>query len=381
MAFVCQRCGNEDERYLGRRKDGSLYCRLCLKFCGEKAPEFIYSGKNFGLKLLYPLSEKQEEVSEKAFKSIENGKPVLINAVTGAGKTELVYRCMEYVLNQKGAVGFATPRKDVVLELAPRIHEAFPMADVITVCEDHTEILNGDIIVLTSHQLYRYPKYFDLLVFDEIDAFPYSGNKMLRHFFRDSIKGTYILLSATPSESDIESLKKEGGLVIRLNERYHGKPLPVPEKNRYSSFPFFDIFRCLKSFIKKGKPCFVFAPTIEKGRMLALFLSMFLRGGTSVDSKDPQREKKISDFKSGKLNWLVCTSVLERGVTVKDLQVIVTDADNPVYSAAALIQIAGRAGRKTGYEDGRVVLFFKNESPAVKECVEKIKETNENAGL
>jgi len=48
---------------------------------------------------------------------------------------------------------------------------------------DHHDALTGNIIVLTTHQLFRYEDYFDLLIFDEIDAFPYVGDLVLESFF------------------------------------------------------------------------------------------------------------------------------------------------------------------------------------------------------
>ena len=144
------------------------------------------------------------------------------------------------------------------------------------VCEGHTEDLYGHIIVLTSHQLYRYPHYFDLLVFDEIDAFPYRGDDLLHKFFKDSIRGTYVLLSATPSKDD-------------LNERYHGRPLPVPVFKRCLFFQFLYVLLDLKRMLNQGKQVFVFAPTIREVETLYEKLSLFLSNGESVSSQDGDR--------------------------------------------------------------------------------------------
>ena len=379
--FTCPRCGNSDPDGIGIGPTGRPYCRLCLQYDGREAPAFTPSGQRIQLSLTYPLSPAQRTVSDQVLAAVTKGQPVLIKAVTGAGKTELVYAAMEHFLSRGLAVGFATPRKDVVIELEPRIHEAFPMATITSVYGEHTQVLSADIIVLTTHQLYRYPNYFDLLILDEIDAFPYAGNQVLKHFFRRSVKGVYILLSATPSQTNLEELEKDKGVVINLDIRYHGQPLPVPQIRLYGPFGKLDIIACLRDFLSAGKPCFVFAPTISKARRLADLLRLFCLGGASVDSQDPDRERKIADFKAGKLSYLVCTAVLERGVTVRDLQVIVADADHPIYDAAALIQIAGRAGRKSGYEDGEVIFFCHREEPWVKEAVSTIEETNHHAAM
>lgn len=383
--FICPRCDNSEEHYLGKDKDGKTYCRKCLPFCGNRVQEDAFSFTPLSspkLRLKYPLTEGQRNIAEKVRTAYLSKIPVLINAVTGAGKTELVYLAMEQALIEGKRVGFATPRKDVVLELVPRIEESFPSAKVVAVCEDHTEDLLGHIVVLTSHQLYRYPKFFDLLIFDEIDAFPFKGNTLLYRFFKDSLRGTYVTLSATPTEEDISKIKREGGMVLTLNERYHGKDLPVPIFKRSLLFQFFLLVQDLKKMLEDGKQVFVFTPTIEEGIRLYEKLSLFFPLGGVVSSKDVRRERKIEDFKKGKLRYLVTTSILERGVTVKDLQVLVYKADTKaIYDEATLIQIAGRAGRKMGYENGKVFFYGQVKTSDIEGAIERIKESNERKSL
>ena len=72
------------------------------------------------------------------------------------------------------------------------------------------------------------------------------------------------------------------------------------------------------------------------------------------------------------------TAVLERGVTVKDLQVIIFGADHPLYSSAALIQISGRVGRKKDAPTGEVVFIAKRETKEMVEAVNEIKLANKS---
>ncbi len=289
---------------------------------------------------------------------------------------------MEHYLKERKHVGFATPRKDVVIDLLPRVEEAFPEADVISVYGEHTSVLNGDIILLTTHQLYRYPQYFDLLILDEIDAFPYKDNPLLNHFFYQSVKGNYVLLSATPSEADINNINKDRGEVISLYERYHHSPLPLPvflKKNYYAEI-FFVVSK-IKSYQKENKPVFLFVPTIEEGKKLFQILSLFAPGGAFVSSKEEGRRLDIEKFKKGELDYLVTTSILERGVTVKNLQVIVFQADNDIYSKQTLIQIAGRAGRKINATKGDVLFLGQSETSAIHEAIYEIARYNKKAQL
>ena len=75
--------------------------------------------------------------------------------------------------------------RELVIELAERMKNAFKNATVVTVYGGHKNVLDGDIIVLTTHQLYRYNCFFDLLILDEADAFPFKDNEVLRNIFKN----------------------------------------------------------------------------------------------------------------------------------------------------------------------------------------------------
>ena len=76
---------------------------------------------------------------------------------------------------------------------------------------------------------------------------------------------------------------------------------------------------------------------------------------------------------------MVTTSVLERGVTLKNLQVIVLHADEEnIYDAATLIQIAGRVGRKKGFEKGDVLFLGEKKTESIKSAIGEIEKSNEN---
>ena len=198
-------------------------------FNGLSAQKAIKENKIYTLSLNYSLSPKQNELSNAIKKSFSSNKNCLVYAVCGAGKTELVYETILYALNNQKQVGFCVPRKDVVIELEPRIKVAFKEAKVISVYGEHSEVLTGDIILLTTHQLYRYNDYFDLLIIDEADAFPYKNNFVLNHFFKKAIKGNYVMLSATPLEQNIKEIVQNCDTYLTLMTRYHNHPLIVPK--------------------------------------------------------------------------------------------------------------------------------------------------------
>ena len=375
-SFVCPRCGNSDPRFLGH-KNGEVYCRKCISFRGEEALEKKASPKNVVLSLDYRLSKEQETLSKQIIENYDKGIDTLVYAVCGSGKTEISYGIIARSMARGLRVGFALPRRDVVIELYYRLKSAFPHNSIVAVYVGNTTRLEGDCIILTTHQLYRYPNYFDLLVMDEIDAFPFKGNDVLIAMYKRSLKGHCVMMSATPSEAVIKEFQGEGHAILELRTRFHKHPIPVPKTITVPSiFQLLFVIRRLRVYGKEGKPCLIFVPTVEDAELLFQKLSMFVKGGDYVSSKRRMREAIISKFKKGGYSYLVTTAVLERGVTVKDVQVIVYGADDPIYDSAALIQIAGRVGRKKGAEDGDVFFLAKEESKSMRKAIKEIRFCN-----
>ena len=375
-AFVCPRCGNKDPRFLGVR-NGKTYCRKCISFRGEEAEDKKLAPKNVRLALRYPLSKDQKELSDKVIANFHDGIDTLVHAVCGSGKTEISYGIIAECMAKGMHVGFALPRRDVVIELYYRMKEAFPDNRIVCVFGGHHRRLEGDLILLTTHQLYRYPHYFDLLVMDEIDAFPFKGNELLIAMYRRSLRGHCVMMSATPSSNVLKDFHGEGKMTLELHTRFHKKPIPVPKVvKKFGPLKYAYLIQKLKQYQKEKKPCFVFVPTVEKSEALFRAISPFVKGGNYVSSQRENRPGIIEAFKKGKYRFLITTAVLERGVTVKGIQVIIFGADQAIYDSAALIQISGRVGRKIGAETGDVIFLCDKETKAMQKAIREIKYSN-----
>jgi competence protein ComFA len=369
-SYVCPRCGNGDPRYLGL-KGGKPYCRKCISFLGAEASGLPSSPKPAPLNLHYSLSQEQRGLSERILQNFDRGVDTLVYAVCGAGKTELVYGVIAFAIAQGLKVGFALPRRDIVIELFWRLKEAFPHNKVVAVYGEHTFALEGDVVLLTTHQLYRYPRYFDLLVMDEIDAFPFKGNAVLTAMFLRSLKGHFVMMSATPNPETILEFRKPGRDILELRTRFHKKPIPLP---RIVLLPKFlqplHIIRKLRNYALEKKPCFVFTPSIAESEELFQTVSFLAKEGDFVNSTLANREDSIASFKEGKLRYLVTTSI-------KNLQVLVYHSDDErIYDSAALIQMAGRVGRKSEAPDGEVIFLGEKKTKAMESALKEIRFCN-----
>ena len=374
--FICPKCGNQDPKYVGYIS-GKPYCRFCISMKGKQADKKRKASGSVVLRLDYSLSRDQKKLSEQIVANYKNKIDTLVNAVCGAGKTELIYSVIAYCLSLGKAVAFAVPRRDVVIELSQRIHMVFPNNSIVSVYGGHTEKLVADIVVLTTHQLYRYEKYFDLIILDEIDAFPFKNNKLLNSMFFRAVKGNIVMMSATPSKDVIEFFSQNGKQILELNTRFHKHPLPVPKvitRVGVLKLPYL-IFK-LRKFIKAGKKVFIFAPTISKCESLFKFIKIFVKNGAFVHSKCKNRSQIISSFKRGGYDYLVTTAVLERGVTFKELQVVIYDADNELYNSQTLIQISGRVGRKIDAPEGEVIFLVNKRTSEIDDAISTIERKN-----
>ena len=376
--FVCEKCGNKDPKYIGL-KNGKPYCRLCISFRGEQVKEMKRKPGLITLDVKYPLSKEQKAISLKVRENYMNGIDTLINAVCGAGKTELVYEVISYALSSGKTVAFAVPRRDVVIELTPRIKQTFPNNKIVSVYGGHTSDLKGDIVVLTTHQLYRYPHLFDLIILDEIDAFPFKDNDLLMAMLNNAKRGRIVMMSATPSDRVLQEFSKQNRAILSLNTRFHRHALPVPTLYvRYGFSKYLFLTHKLNEFLKQKKQVFIFCPTINIAESTFSFLSKIFKNGGLVHSKKLDRGEVIENFKNGEYSYLVTTAVLERGVTIKNLQVIIIDADHKLYDEHALIQISGRVGRKYDAPEGEVVFLANKSTLAIEKAITTIESKNKS---
>ena len=375
--FKCPICGNTDSYSVGFL-NGKPYCRRCVSFKGEEAKNVFLKPKDATIFLSYDLSEEQKELSDRLVNNYISKINSLVYAVCGSGKTEICLSLIKYCVSKGLKVGFAVPRRSVCYELFCRFRNIFRKNKVVSVYGGHHRVIEGDIICLTTHQLFRYPNYFDLLIMDEIDAFPFKSDPILQNMFERSIKGNYVLLTATPTDQLLKEFSKPGKDLLKLFVRFHHNPLPVPKVVLCNDFNIhYKLIKQLKRFLEENKQVFIFVSTIDESIKLSRLLKLFFHKGTYVNSKRDNNEEVIEDFREKKYQYLVTTAVLERGITMKDLQVIVFRADSTIYDDHALVQIAGRVGRKKDAPEGEVIFFAKNKTKHMERAISDIVAANQ----
>ncbi|MQB72388.1 DNA/RNA helicase [Lactobacillus reuteri] len=393
----CYRCNHVTAKSLGALPQGEFYCPHCInlgrvstlnKFYHVPEPNqftvtepvLTWKGK---------LSPLQQQASEKISRGMADHVQQLLWAVTGAGKTEMMFAGIAAAIECGERIGIASPRVDVCLELFPRLKAAFANCD-IALLHGRQELPYhyAQLTICTTHQLLRFYHAFDNLIIDEVDAFPYAANASLLYATKQAIKenGGCLYLTATPGDALLREIKSKRLVVNYLPLRYHGHLLPQIKVKlafgwrrrleRQQLPP--QVIQQLQETLKEGHHFLLFVPHIADLALVeaALRHSFTTFRFATVHASDLERLEKVQKMRDGDYDFLVTTSILERGVTFPEIDVYVLGADDPVFSSSALVQIAGRAGRSQSRPTGRVIFWINCNCRQVNQAVSQVKYLN-----
>lgn len=412
----CLRCGNQAAHLIGRMpcyrcQATHAYCRKCIRMgrVSECDSLYTWSGESpCWTKHENPctwegqLTSQQQLAANRIVQAIDNQeRELLIYAVCGAGKTEMLFPGITAALQQGWRVCIATPRADVVRELKPRLQTAFHDVTIEALYGGSPDRSGtAQLLLATTHQLLRFYRAFDLMIIDEIDAFPYHADPSLPYATKQAItnQATIIYLTATPRPKDQSRLNRGKLPHVFVPVRYHGHPLPVPQLKLVWSLKKhlqqFTIPKELSNWLinrkQSNRQLLIFTPTIKLAEGLYLPMAALLqklgiieevKQLATVHAEDPKRTEKVQQFRNKQLSALITTTILERGVTFPSVDVAILAAGHRVFDEAALVQIAGRAGRSATDPTGEVIFFHDGKTDAMLQAIHSIKKMNHRAGL
>ncbi len=308
--------------------------------------------------LPFQLSEQQTFASTAILDAIKNFDSKLLYAVTGAGKTEMIFEAISYARQQGYNIAVVSPRVDVVIEVGLRIQDAFRQEQIDILYQGQTQKYNGHFVIATVHQLYRFKSHFDFVIVDEVDAFPLTMDPSLMDAIKyaSKQKHCHILMTATPPKALVQKTNPQH--IITLPARFHRHPLPVPQF-QYFKFKSHTLQRKLLNIFKRqiatGRYTLVFFDNIKLMKAAYSKYKAKIENLAYVYSEDALRFEKVNDLRRGKYQIMFTTTILERGFTMAHLDAIVLQSQN--FETSALVQIAGRVGRKREAPNGRVLFL------------------------
>jgi competence protein ComFA len=400
---MCHRCGNYTRRtfytyHCARCQQFCTYCRHCIQMgrVSECTPLVTWTGPpvappnhEYEMNWSNTLSPAQQEASTTLVKAIKEETSLLLWAVCGAGKTEMLFEGIHTSICSGKRVCIATPRTDVVLELLPRLQRVFPTIPIASLYGGTpSQPQNAPFVISTTHQLLRYEKAFDVVIVDEVDAFPYSMDKALQFAVRQAVKNekSLIYVTATPSAVFKQKVKRKKLQAVIIPARYHRYSLPVPTFQWCGSYmkqlgkgrlPR-QVMEWIHRYVTK-KPILLFVPTIPLAERVTTILQKRDSRIAYVHAEDHLRKEKVQAFRNGTIPLLVTTTILERGVTIEGVKVAVLGAEQAIFTESALIQIAGRVGRSAREPTGEVIFFHHGKTTAMLQARHHIKKMNKQA--
>ncbi|MBB1080365.1 DEAD/DEAH box helicase family protein [Limosilactobacillus sp. STM2_1] len=393
----CNRCNQLTAREEAALPRNEFYCPHCInlgrvstlnkfyhvpepnQFAKNDQPTLTWHGK---------LSPLQAHASSIIAQRMASHEQQLLWAVTGAGKTEMMFAGIAAALQRGERVGIASPRVDVCLELFPRLRAAFANCD-IALLHGRQELPYhyAQLTICTTHQLLRFYHAFDNLIIDEVDAFPYAANESLLYATNHAIKedGGCLYLTATPGDTLLRAVKQHRLAVSYLPLRYHGYLLPPIKVQlafwrqhlKHHQLPRICV-QAMRASLAHQHRFLLFVPHVADLPLIYTAIQSYFprHHFTTVHANDPDRLIKVQRMRDGKYDFLITTSILERGVTFPEIDVYVLGADEGVFTSSALVQIAGRAGRAQSRPTGNVILWVSSNCRQVHQAVQQVNYMN-----
>lgn len=397
-SLICNRCGTKIDKARWKLQIGSYYCRACIQLGRVRSDQALYYFPQQAfpqeevLRWQGTLTPFQSRVSQELVQSLTESKPMMVHAVTGAGKTEMMYQVVEEMIKKGRCVCIATPRIDVCIELYKRMTLDFSCL-ISLLHGDSAPYFRTPLVISTTHQLLKFYQAFDLLIIDEVDAFPFVDNPVLYHAVSNAVtkNGKLIYLTATSTEELDKKVKKQKIKRVSLPRRFHGNPLVVPKKVwlkdlrkkiEKKQVPT-KLLKLIKEQRKTSFPLILFVSEIELGEKILSLLRRDFKNEIIelVTSKTDNRLELVEKFRNQEITILVSTTILERGVTFPKVDVFVIEANHRLFTKSALVQIAGRVGRSMERPTGKLLYLAEGSSKEMTLAIKEIKEMNREAGF
>lgn len=333
--------------------------------------------------LPYSLTEDQRKVMNSFYTTLKSGKRLnaLLQGDVGTGKSIVAFLLMTIF----GGNGYQSVLMAPTQVLARQHFEELssllsPYGETVLYCgekglkkKEKEMVKNGEVkyIVGTHAVLNESIEYNNLAlcITDEEHKFGVLQRETLVKSGINTLS-----MSATPIPRSLATVIYGAGTeLFTIKTKPAGrKPVITSHSNSLSH-----TFSFLKEEIKKGRQAYVVCPAIDKNEEMENILSVeevteiYKKNlpGIKIEvltgrNKKDETEEIIGDFKAGKTDILIATTVIEVGVNVPNASVMVIhNAER--FGLAGLHQLRGRVGR--GDNQSYCILFSEDkENPRIK---------------
>lgn len=335
----------------------------------------------------YQLRDYQEEAVQAGLKGFASGKPFIIQAATGAGKSlmiaELTKRLGEPML-------VLCPSKEILEQNYQKMVD-YGIEDVALHSASVGKKDMGKIVLATVASIHRKPKefaHFNYCLFDEVHGFNAKNpESMYSKLFKETGIRKVGGLTATPYRMDQkyfgdiytgcikmlnrvrkDSFFREIVYRVEMKDLIEQGYLLKPEYHTYET----DLSQLIvnttgrdyteESLQEWGKrrldQMMELVPELDKHNRVLVFCTSVSQSETAQEklrkvginaqvltAKTPkkQREQMVEDFKTGKVKWMLNVATMTTGFDAPALDAVVLL--RPTFSVALLVQMVGRCVR------------------------------------
>lgn len=344
-----------EKRNMDNRKENGVVLSVC-----NKMTEYIES-------LPFSLTNDQKDTVHKIYKKAKKGEYInaLIQGDVGTGKTAVAF-CLLFLAVENGYQGaLAAPYTTLALQ---HYHDLEKTANDLGI---HVVFLTSDIkgkkrkevlkeiadgtadIVIGTHSIFGKDVTYQnlgMIISDEEHKF---GVIHRDAFEEKGVEGCHqITMSATPIPKSLAGTIYDASMDIYtiLDKPSGRKPIQTAVcKNDIT------IMKFMKQVIERGQQCYVVCPAIEAGEKNSVevkskiyekyFAPLGIKTGVVTGKlKADEKERIMNDFKEGKIQILIATTVIEVGINVPNATVMaIVGAD--CFGFSTLHQLRGRVGR------------------------------------
>jgi len=326
----------------------------------------------FSKSLDFELTSAQKRVLQEIKADMSSRKPMqrLLQGEVGSGKTIIACFVALIALSSTGQVGFMVPTEILamqhyqnLLRITKKIKKKINFKiGLLTSSLDkksrdkiYKQIRGGKIhLIIGTHSLIQEDlkfKNLSLVVIDEQHKFGVAQRALLP---KKGNNPDVLIMTATPIPRTL-SLTIYGDLDISSLDELPPHRLPI-KTSLYNEDQRREVYKFIETKIKECRQAYVIYPIIDESFSLDLKgakkmhqeltdrFSNFKVGIIHGQMSQSEQDKIMLDFKQGRIDILVATSVLEVGIDVPNATVLIIEHAER-FGLSQLHQLRGRIGR------------------------------------
>ncbi len=349
--------------------------------------------------LPFALTSSQKRVWEEIKDDMEKPEPMsrLLQGDVGAGKTVIALLALLKTVENGWQGAFMAPTEILAEQHFYKMEPIFREFGLKTLLltgslsvrdkkRNYREISSGeaDIIVGTHALIQEGVKFSDLamVVIDEQHRF---GVQQREALLSKGKTPDLLVMTATPIPRSL-ALTLYGDLEVSVIDELPTGRKPIITRARKTSARS-NVYKFIREQVAKGRQAFIVCPLIQESEKLQLVAAedmfRFLKQEIFPDLElmlihgqvpAAQRAEAMKNFKDGKIDIMVSTTVIEVGVDIPNATIMLIE-DAHRFGLSQLHQLRGRVGR--GAEQSYCILMSDAEDELAKQRLNALVKNND----